>query len=141
MFPRVMCAVALAAFSLAAQSVPIGGGTSPRYCGSAWFTNSSGAGVCEGSHPVCTVSLQNAINLRLGWGWTLQSTTPCSLSQWWGPPYTQIVAPGGGNESDRVIDHETLLAIDVELRERFRIDEYEAELQRAVEESQERPQR
>jgi hypothetical protein len=135
MFQRVMCAVALGAFSLAAQAVPIGGGTTPRYCGSAWFTNSSGVGVCEGSHAMCTTSLQNAINTRLGWGWTLQSTTPCSLSQWWGAPYTQIVAPGGGEASDLVIDHEKLLAIDVELRKQYRLDEYEAELQRAVEDS------
>ena len=132
MFQRVMCAVALGAFSLAAQAAPIGGGTSPRYCGSAWFTNSSGVGVCEGSHSVCTASLQSAINIRLGWGWTLQSMTPCSLSQWWGPPYTQIVAPGG-EPTDYVIDHEHLAAVEGELRERYRIDEYEAELQRALE--------
>lgn len=94
MIGRVFLALALSAFATAATAVPNAGGTSPRYCGSVWFTKNSGVGVCGGTYAQWVASLQSTIQVRLGWGWVVSSMTPCTLSQWLAPPYLRM---GGGD--------------------------------------------
>ncbi|UXI68106.1 hypothetical protein [Tahibacter amnicola] len=108
----------------AAQAVPIGGGTTPIYVGQAWFNSGQGAGVSGPTVSACNTSLQQAIALRQSWGWSLQSVTWCQLSPYKGPPYMQI-APSDPTFSQRQAIG--ALNADLELRERYRIDEYEAE--------------
>lgn len=117
-------AVALAAASAVtpspAHAAPIGGGTTPRYCGSAWFSNQSGVGVCESSLAQCQASLQSAINTRLSWGWTMTSFSGCTRSQYNGGPFLDVANPNAIAVNIRTpAEAEELQAADAELRDRF----------------------
>ncbi len=111
-----------------AHAAPIGGGTTPRYCGSAWFSNQSGVGVCESSLAQCQASLQSAINTRLSWGWTMVSFSGCTRSQYNGGPFMDVVAQSDLKvEIHTPAEAEELQAADAELRDRYNIEQYQAE--------------
>lgn len=124
-------AVALAAAAAVTPSpvraAPIGGGTTPRYCGSAWFSNQSGVGVCESTLAQCQASLQNAINVRLGWGWTMVSFSGCTRSQYNGGPFLDMAQGDLAVNIRTPAEAEELQAADAELRDRYNIEQYEME--------------
>jgi hypothetical protein len=111
-----------------AQAAPIGGGTTPRYCGSAWFSNQSGVGVCESTLAQCQASLQSAINTRLSWGWTMVSFSGCTRSQYNGGPFLDVASADAIAVNIRTpAEAEELQAADAELRDRYNVEQYQAE--------------
>ena len=122
---RSFALVALAGLAGSATAVPIGGGTTPIYVGSASFLNNGAIGVSGATYASCSSQLQQGINYRVSnWGWVLTSVQPCHQSQWMGPPYTQIAHDGAAISGAQL---NAVLRADAELRARYNIDAFEAE--------------
>ena len=118
---------AFAALALAgtATAVPIGGGTTPIYVGSASFLNNGSIGVQSSTYSGCSTQLQQGINYRVqNWGWVLTSVQPCHTSPWKGPPYLNAVSDGPAISDAQL---RSVLKADAELRARYNIEAYEAE--------------
>ena len=111
---------ALAAFSADARPNPYGPGTSVGdvYGGSAWFNDYVGGVAVTGSTLAeCQQRLRDAIAARSNWAVT--SLSPCAKWQ----PYIRI-----SNIDDVKLNQAEVgqvLRIDSELRQQFRIDQYD----------------
>ncbi|MBX3724869.1 MAG: hypothetical protein KF823_03025 [Xanthomonadales bacterium] len=125
-------AVLAGASAASAAPVPGSGG---GYYGTAWFNTNQG--IVVGAYPTwaeCNYYFQQALNLRVNdWGWTVTEINPCSYR----PPFGRIrmerehafaIDPSSPEES--LQDANRVLDALREVRNRYRADEYEAELDR-----------
>ncbi len=113
--------------STVSQATVIGGGTVAFYEGSAWFSDTSGAGVYGLTYQICHNRLKDAVNNRLGQGVSLSSFTDCHMAPFMGfPGVAQFRVPISSTQFTQT------MSVLERLHAKYNIDAYDADVSKIM---------